>query len=44
MEPTAEEATQPNTAMTAINILLPTTFHHAILPSPTKNDPTGKNG
>jgi hypothetical protein len=37
MEPPTEQATQPNAAVTAINLLLPTTFHEATLPSPTQS-------
>jgi hypothetical protein len=34
VEPPTEQATQANATVTAIDILLPTTFHDAILPSP----------
>jgi hypothetical protein len=37
MEPPNEQTTQPNAAVTAIDILLPTTFNEATLPNPTQS-------
>jgi hypothetical protein len=38
VEPPTEKATQPDAAVTAIDVLLRTTFHEAILLSPTQSD------